>query len=431
MTNSRRATTVSILNKLFLALILFALTSLSFAEERGERWVAAWQGSPTPGGTFYSPGCPSDVGLNNQTVRNVVYMSMGGESVRVRISNAGGSVPLKVGSATVAIASSGTVATAVAGTLHPLLFHGQSSILIAAGAEAVSDPVDMDVKALQELDISVYLPNATGPTTQHYFAAQTNYLAAGDQTAVLGATPFTHKISCWMFVSAVDVQTSSRVIGSLVAFGDSITDGYLSTTNANRRYPDFLARKLAAKHGVTMAVENAGIIGNELLTIRPQLEFGYPAPARLDRDALLQTKARAIILLEGINDIGDKSAKAEDLIPVDLQMIHAAHAAGLKIYGGTLLPFGGSNGVYGGDYGTPAGEQERQKLNNWIRTSGAFDAVVDFDAALRDPSDPTRLLPAYDGDHLHPNDAGYQAMANAVDLDDIIGDVLNATEDEH
>lgn len=404
------------------------LTPFASAQDRGDRWVGAWQGSPTPGGTFYSPGCPSDVGLNNQTVRNIVFISMGGDAVRVRVSNAGGSVPLQVGAASVAIAASGGAATP--GTLHQLLFNGRDSILIAAGAEAVSDPIDIKIQALQELDINIYLPGATGPATQHYFAAQQNYLAAGNQTMSAAPTSFSHRISCWMFSSAVDVRTSRRVIGSIIGFGDSITDSYLSTTNANHRYPDFLARKLAARDGVTMSVENAGIIGNEILTIRPQLEFGYPAPARLDRDALLQTRARAIILLEGINDIGDKSAKAEDLIAADLQIIRAAHASGLKIYGGTLLPFAGSNKVYGGDYGTPKGEAERQALNEWIRTSGAFDGVIDFDAALRDPSNPTMLLPAYDGDHLHPNDAGYQAMANAVDLDQIIRDVLNDTGDE-
>jgi lysophospholipase L1-like esterase len=407
------------------AIAVSALSTFALAEDRGERWVAAWQGSPTPGGTFYSPGCPSDVGLTSQTVRNIVYISAGGEAVRVRISNAGGANPLKVGSASVAISAGG--ATTVSGSLHVLQFAGQSSILIAAGGVVVSDPVAFTVEALHELVVSVFLPGSTGPTTQHYFAAQTNYLASGDQTAVEGAAPFTHRISCWMFVSSVDVKTSPRVIGNLVALGDSITDGYLSTTNANRRYPDFLARKLAARNGVTMAVGNAGIIGNELLTIRPQLQFGYPTPARLDRDTLLQTAARAVILLEGINDIGDKSAKAEDLIPVDLQLILAAHAAGLRIYGGTLLPFCGSNAVYGGDYGTAAGETERVKLNDWIRTSGAFNGVIDFDAALRDPANPTCLLKAYDGDHLHPNDAGYQAMANTVDLDEIIGDVLRTS----
>jgi lysophospholipase L1-like esterase len=223
-----------------------------------------------------------------------------------------------------------------------------------------------------------------------------------------------------MFLSGVDVKTSPRIRGTIVALGDSITDGYLSTTNANRRYPDDLARKLAARKDITMSIVNAGIIGNELLTIRPQLQFGYTAPFRLGRDVLNQPGARAVILLEGINDIGDRSAKATDLIPVYLQIIQQTHDAGLKVFGATLTPFGGSNAIYGGDYGTPAGEAQRQLVNDWIRSSGAFDGVFDFDRALRDPSNPSFLLPAYVGDALHPNDAGYQAMANAVHLDEII-----------
>ncbi|AUX42630.1 uncharacterized protein SOCE26_040630 [Sorangium cellulosum] len=205
--------------------------------------------------------------------------------------------------------------------------------------------------------------------------------------------------------------------------GDSITDGYLSTKNENRRYPDYLAQRLASRKGPTLSVVNAGIIGNELLTVRPQLQFGYPVPARLARDVLTQPGARAVILMVGINDIGDRSAKATDLIPVYQQIIQSARAAGLKIYGGTLVPFAGSTGTYKGDYGTAKGEQERQKLNTWIRTSGAFDGVIDFDKALRDPADPSRLLPAYDADRLHPNDAGYEAMANAVNVDAILGEI--------
>ncbi len=392
------------------------------SREQSDGWVSAWQGSPTPGGTFFSPGCPSDVGLSGQTIRNIVFISAGGRWVRARISNAGGSEPLNVGSATIAIsAGNGAV---VPGSVHPLSFAGNPSILIAAGGEAVSDPIPMRVEALETLAVSVFLPGSTGLATQHFFAAQDNFLAAGDQSAAIAATDFTQKISCWMFLSGVEVRSSPQVIGTLIALGDSITDGFLSTTNANRRYPDFLAQRLAARRGPTLSVSNAGIIGNELLTIRPQLQFGFPVPARLARDVLTQAGARAVILLEGINDIGDRSAKATDLIAVDLQIIQAAHQAGLKIYGATLVPFGGSNGTYGGDYGTPAGEAQRQALNQWIRTSRAFDGVIDFDKALRDPSDPTRLLPAFDGDHLHPNDAGYQAMANAVDLDAIIQDVL-------
>ncbi|MGK3960996.1 SGNH/GDSL hydrolase family protein [Sorangium sp. So ce118] len=410
-----------------IALLTVALGRPALAADQAAegRWVAAWHGSPTPGGTFNSQDCPSDVGLSSQTVRNIVRLSAGGTAVRVRISNAGGTEPLKVGAASVALSAGG--ATTTAGTSQPLRFAGQPAIVIAAGGEAVSDPVALKVQPLQTLAVSVYLPAKTGPATQHYFASQDNFLAAGNQTGAGADKQFTRKISCWMFASGVDVKATPNVAGTLIALGDSITDGYLSTKNTNQRYPDFLAQRLAARKGTTLSVVNAGIIGNELLTVRPQLQFGYPVPARLARDVLTQPGARAVILLAGINDIGDRSAKATDLIPVYQQIIQAARAAGLKIYGGTLVPFAGSTGTYKGDYGTAKGEQERQKLNTWIRTSGAFDGVIDFDKALRDPSDPSRLLPAYDADKLHPNDAGYQAMANAVNLDAILGDIAKGT----
>jgi len=267
----------------------------------------------------------------------------------------------------------------------------------------------------------VYLPAATGPATQHWDAEQDNYLAAGNRAGATGASAFTDKISCWMFADGVDVHPSRRVAGTVVTLGDSITDGFGSTPSANRRYPDFLARRLNQRPGRTLSVSNAGISGNDLLTFRTDLPFGVvfgpPAPARLPRDVLTQAGARAVILLEGINDIGAFSARAADLIQADQQIIAQTHAAGLRIFGATLVPFGGSNGQYGGDYGTAAGERQRQLLNHWIRSSGAFDGVFDFDRALRDPQHPDRMLPAYDsGDHLHPGDAGYQRMAATVDL---------------
>jgi lysophospholipase L1-like esterase len=385
------------------------------------RWVNAWQGSPVPGGTIPAPAfnCPADKGVNNQTVRNIVFLSSGGDRVRVRLTNAFGARPLQVGAASVAIA--GTGAAAVPGSGRPLRFAGRSSILIAAGGEALSDPVPFKVKALQRLDISVYLPAATGPATQHFFAQQDNYLASGDQAGTASAAGFTAKITCWMFADGVDVQPAQRVAGTVVALGDSITDGFGSTINANRRYPDDLARRLNGLHGRTLSVSNAGIGGNELLTFRTDQPFGPifgpPAPARLPRDVLAQAGARSVILLEGINDIGADAAKAADLIQADQQIIAQAHAAGLRVYGATLTPFGGSHGQYGGQYGTAAGERQRQLLNHWIRTSGAFDAVFDFDKAIRDPQHPGRMLPQYDsGDHLHPGDAGYQKMAATVNL---------------
>lgn len=378
------------------------------------QWVSAWQGSPTPGG----------MGLSDQTIRNLVFLSTGGEFVRVRISNTYGSQPLNVGSATIAVSAGG--AAIVPQTLHQLTFSGQKSILIAAGGEALTDPVDMNVHAFDVVAVSIFLPASTGPATQHFFANQDNFLAAGDQTGISAGTPFTDDIGSWMFLSGIEVAAQPQIVGTVIALGDSITDGGFSTKDANHRYPDFLARRLAARIGPTLSVANAGLIGNDLLTIPPQLFLGYPAPARLARDVLIQPGARVVILLEGVNDIGG-SANAEDLIPVDLQIIRQAHAAGMKIFGATLLPFAGSNAGYGGDYGTPAGEAQRQALNLWIRTSYAFDGVIDFDKAVRDPADPTRLLPAFDsGDHLHPNDAGYQTMANTVDLDAIISAALGS-----
>ncbi|KYF63858.1 SGNH/GDSL hydrolase family protein [Sorangium cellulosum] len=410
-----------------LALMTVALGGPALAADPAPdgRWVAAWHASPTPGGTFNAQECPSDVGLTGQTVRNIIRLSAGGSSVRVRISNAGGAEPLKVGAASVALSKDGAAATA--GTTHALRFAGQPSIVIAAGGEAISDPVALKVQPLQTLAVNIHLPAKTGPATQHYFAAQDSFLAAGNQTGAGADKQFTQKISCWMFLSGVDVKAAPNVVGTLIALGDSITDGYLSTKNNNQRYPDFLAERLASRKGPTLSVVNAGIIGNELLTVRPQLQFGYPVPARLARDVLTQPGARAVILLAGINDIGDRSAKATDLIPVYQQIIQAARAAGLKIYGGTLVPFAGSTGTYKGDYGTAKGEQERLKLNTWIRTSGAFDGVIDFDKALRDPANPSRLLPAYDADKLHPNDAGYKAMADAVNLDAIVDAAVKTT----
>ena len=209
------------------------------------QWVAAWQGSPTVGGTFDTATCPSDVGVNNQTIRNIIFASTGGDQVRVRLSNVGGSAPLRVGAASVAL-SAGNAAT-VAGTSRVLRFSGSTSTVIAAEGEALSDAVSLNVDPLETLAVSIYLPDSTGPATQHYFATQDNYLASGDQAQNSGGTPFTKDITCWMFLSGVHVKAARNVKGTVVTLGDSITDGYQSTTDANLRYPDQLARALCCQ----------------------------------------------------------------------------------------------------------------------------------------------------------------------------------------
>ena len=380
-------------------------------------WVNAWQGSPTAGGTFSHATCPADTGIANQTVRNLVLLSTGGDTVRVRVSNAFGAAPLHVGAASVAVAAGPQGAATRPGTLRALRFGGHASTVVPAGREVLSDPVRLPVRAPQRLALSVYLPRPTGPATQHNNSRETNYLAAGDRTSAAAASAFTTPIGCWLFTSGVDVRAARAVLGTVVALGDSITDGDQSTVDADQRYPDHLARRLAALSGPTLAVSNAGIGGNEVLRDRTPALFGVSALHRLQRDVLRQDGVREVILMEGINDIGAEAATAEAVIAGYRQIIARVHAAGLPIYAVTLVPFGGSTAQYGGNYGTAFGERQRQAVNRWIRTSGAFDAVFDTDRALRDPAHPDRLLAAYDsGDHLHPSDAGYRRMAATVDL---------------
>jgi len=266
------------------------------------------------------------------------------------------------------------------------------------------------VAPLSTILVSVYVTGPTGPVTNHPFTAQGNFLATGDATRQVSGAGYTDT-PCWMFVDGVDVTAARRVTGTVVAFGDSITDTANTTGNANHRWPDFLARRLDAVHGPTLSVVNAGLGGNRLLADRPGSPYyGVAGLARFGRDALDQTGVRAVILLEGINDIGF-SASASDIIAGYQQVIAMAHARHVPVFGATVTPMRGSI-IFTADR-----LQTWLDVNAWIRTSGAFDGVIDFAAATADPADPTTLNPAYDsGDHLHPNDAGTQAMANAVHL---------------
>jgi lysophospholipase L1-like esterase len=340
------------------------------------------------------------------TVRDVVFTSVGGNTVRVRLTNTFGSQPYEFGDASVGVSDSQGNLT---GPIVPLTFSGQRSVTLPQGAEVVSDPVSLTVPPLHDLAVSVYVPHDDGEQSGHPAAQQVNYVTQGTDNVMDRTTAAYGLLGQWFYVDGVDVTTQPTVKGTVVTLGDSITDGIQSTVNANKRWPNDLARRLSAHPGVTMSVADEGISGNQIL--QDEGGAGVSALHRFQRDVVGQTGAEDVILLEGINDIGSSDAQASQIIAGDEQLIAQAHAAGLKIFGGTVTPFKGAF------YWSPEKEQTRDAVNNWIRTSGAFDGVIDFASATADPSDPEVFYPAYDsGDHLHPSDVGYQAMANAVNL---------------
>ena len=371
-------------------------------------WAATWQASP-------EPPRPPEVTLSGQTIREVAHISLGGDQVRVRLSNDYGAAPLTIGAAHVAIS---TVGAGIAqGSDRALTFNGHPSVTIPPYAHVISDPADLKVAALSNLAVSLYVPGSSGSATEHYFALQSAYIAARDVTGAPDL-PGAAIVSKRAFLTGIDV--SARRARVIVTLGDSITDGFGSSIGANRRWPDRLAERLNAKRGSTpAAVVNAGIGGNRLL----HDVFGPNAVSRLDRDVLSLPKVTHLVVMLGINDFGfpggrnlpAEEVSADDVITAYRQIISRAHAHGIKVIGATLLPFGPipeRPGFY-----SPASEAKRQAVNQWIRTSRAFDGVIDFEAAVRDPKATTRMLPAYDsGDHLDPNDAGYKAMADAIDL---------------
>jgi lysophospholipase L1-like esterase len=378
--------------------------------------VGTWTASPQAPEPPFIQANPAQ--FDNQTIRQIVHISVGGSRMRVRLSNEYGRTPLVVGSVHIARQLAGNGASIMPGTDRPLTFGGRTGVTIPAGAPVLSDPVDLEAPALSNLAISIHLPKPTVASSFHSLGVQTTYVSSqGDFTAA-GTLPTATTTTSWFFLSGVSVATR-RPPAAVVALGDSITDGFASTVDANRRWPNLLAARLQAAPRLRhVAVMDHGISGNRTLH-----DFiGPNALARFDRDVLVAPGAKWVVVLEGINNIGlpgvfglpQEAVSAEDIIFGYRQLIDRAHEKGLKIYGGTLTPFEGTT-IPG--YFTPAGEVKRQSVNQWIRTSGAFDAVIDFDKAIRDPLQPTRMLPAYDsGDHLHPNDAGYQAMANFIDL---------------
>jgi lysophospholipase L1-like esterase len=409
------------------------------AGRNGERWVGTWATAvvarpqapltpppvvpgnpcqapafgPGPGrqGGGPPPTPPAPLNFSNQTLRQIVHVSLGGERVRVVLSNAFGTVPLGVGAAHIALRVKDAAIDPKSD--RALTFGGSSSVTIAAGAVAVSDPVSLEVPAFADLVIDAFLPGDTAsspsPLTTHAGAQQTNYISTEGNHAGEADLPVMTTTQAWFFLARVEVAAPAPA-GAIVAFGDSITDGTRSTPNTNNRWPDHLARRLAASNS-KMSVLNQGIAGNRVLCDGA----GVSALARFDRDVLVQTGATHVVVLESINDIGigrnSPSPSAADLIAAHRQLIDRAHARGLTIYGATLTPFEGAA------YATPEGEAKRQAVNEWIRTSKAYDGVIDFDAAVRDPAAPARIQQRFNpGDNLHMNDAGYQAMADAINL---------------
>jgi len=403
--NARRWTT-------FAAMLLIAVT-IACSPSHDSGWVGTWTASAAPAPS----GFPE---LQNQTLREIIHVSVGGVALRVTFSNLFGTETLSIAKAHVAIRNSGS--SIVPTTDRILTFNGSTSCSIPVGGFLTSDALPMNVPALADLAVSVYLSTRFSSPTVHPFALETTYILAGDHT---GDAEFeaSSTITSWALLSNVDVRTAETK-NAVVALGDSITDGFGSTVDTNHRWPDILAGLLSAPTGKAVAVLNAGLSGNRVLHDAPEgyLQYGPSALNRFDREVLGQTGVSFVVVLEGINDIGlpgyiapeSEQVTSAQIISGLLQFVQRAHSRGIQIYGGTLLPFEGA--LFPGFY-SASKESERETVNDWIRTSNSFDAVIDFDQALRDPSHPTRLLPLYDsGDHLHPNDAGYNAMGNEVDL---------------
>ena len=379
------------------------------AKSDHKQWVGTWASAPLLDGHAKTADQLAP-GARGVTLREVVHVSIGGETVRLRFSNLYGSGPLVIGAAQIAQSRKGPAI--VTGSGKAVTFNGQPSVSIPAGALAVSDAVPFKFAPLADLTVSLYLPSPSGPITEHQLGSSTSYHAPGN--AVANDTlesPST--VTSWEYLNGIDTLAVAEA-AAVVTIGDSITDGAKSTIDTNHRWPDELARRLQADPKYrNLAVLNEGISGNKLL-----LDGAGPsALARFDRDVIAQTGVKYLLILEGINDIGrlhsvpDAGLTAADLIFSLQQMIMRAHAHGIAVIGCTLTPY------HGAGYYTDAGEAIRKAVNKWIRTSGAFDGFVDLEAAVNDPSHPDTFLPANDpGDHLHPNDAGYKLMGDAIDL---------------
>jgi lysophospholipase L1-like esterase len=411
---------------MLLALAL-AVSSLAVNQDR-QQWIGTWATAPQP----FVPGRLQT--LRNQSLRLIVHTSAGGAKVRIKISNTYGDQPLLIGSAHIARRTAAEDIDPVSDRM--LRFRGHSSTTVPPRSMVVSDPVDLDVPALSDLAISLFFPQITTTTTSHVLALQTNYISpeTGDSTAE-AHFPVAKTFASWSFLTGVDVAASPRG-AAIVAFGSSTTDGDGSSTDDNRRWPDVLAERLQKRASAEMAlgVLNEGIIGNRLLNDSPRgasnpfgRSLGQSGLARFERDVLAQSGVRWVIVSLGINDIAfpafpftppKETVNAQSITSGYRQLIARAHKKGIRVIGTTIPPFEHSTFTTPKvSFYTPGREAVRQTVNAWIRDSAEFDAVVDFDAALRDPSHPTQLLAGFDsGDHLHVNNAGNIAQGDAIPI---------------
>ena len=407
---------------LLLVIPLLFIFALQAGESRANdgKWIGTWTASPQP---IWQKDFPIGLGFPSnywgKTLRQVARVSLGGKSVRIMISNEYGEFPLKVGAATIALTGDG--ANLVPGSTRTLTFGGSTSITLPPGAPAISDPVDLDLPDLAEVSVSLFFPDTAPATTMHWDGHQTAYVVSGDKTADEKMEPeSTQQPRVFLTEIMVNAPEGAHAI---IAFGDSITDGDGSTVDGNNRWPDLLAARLIAAGGRPVAVQNQGISGAKVLSDR----MGTNALARFERDVLDKPNVETVILMMGINDIGwpgtalapkDWPTTANDIIAGYKQLIERGHADGLRVIGATLTPFGNAFGgtVFDGYYNEEK-EKMRLALNDFIRNSGEFDAVIDFAKVVVDPAKPGHIQARFDkGDHLHPNPAGYAAMANSIDL---------------
>jgi lysophospholipase L1-like esterase len=388
-------------------------------------WVGSWTASPSDSSTpTDAGGLPVPAVLADQTLRMVITPHLGGTTLRLHLSNRFGRSPAQFGHVTIGLSADGTDSNAV-----PVTFGGSQAVSIPAGMDAISDPVNLTFSAFSPLAVSMFVPGLQLFPTKHWDANATSFYSlpgSGDLTASPTDADFAGHTEAWLYVDGLDVEAPTET-ASIVAFGDSITDGFVaanafslpasqSIMNENGRYPDDLQRRLIDA-GIPLSVVDAGIAGNRVVTDGEPQSMGLSALQRFQQDALDVPGVKGVIFTEGINDLGLPPARTTpDLLVAGYEQIIAmAHAAGVKIWIGTLSP--ASNAIFDGTLTAPQSEVDRELVNAWIRSQHLADGVVDFDAALRDPSNPTVLNPAYSGpDHLHPNLAGYQVMADTVSL---------------